>query len=81
MKAWRLPTRDPKTEPEYRNLHAVGYRFDWACELEVIPPERLRALVTDAVEQYVDEDLQQAIREEEKRGRKVLQRMAKRYGQ
>jgi hypothetical protein len=69
--AWELPTRPAKrTDPEAAKFG------NQAVELDAIPPERLLALVHEAILQHVNEDAwrrEQAIEESE---RAILERVA-----
>jgi hypothetical protein len=42
---WKLPTRKPKREP----VADKKWSFAFACELDAIPPDRMRALVEEAI--------------------------------
>jgi hypothetical protein len=68
--AWNLPTRPAKkTDPE-----AAKFGAD-AVELDAIPPDRLIALVEEAIESYVDEDAWEKEKVFEKSERELLRRM------
>ena len=47
---WALPTRPTKA-----STHTAGWAGGASVELDAIPPDRLRALVRDAIEQHVPE--------------------------
>jgi hypothetical protein len=46
---WRLPTRPPKRKSRPDQL----WSYDRACELDAIPPDMMRQLVSDAIEQHL----------------------------
>ena len=49
---WRLPTRKPKRE----SAADKNWRQGFACELDAIPPDDLRALVEKAINRHLDQD-------------------------
>lgn len=69
---WNLPTREPKraTAADRR------WPYDFACELDAIPPDRLRSLVWGQLEQYLPEDQMSVLRIAEESERRLLRGLA-----
>lgn len=64
---WDLPTRDPK-----RADFQKGWEHDFACELDAIDPDRLQALVTEAIETVAIPERMAALRAEEAAAKEAL---------
>jgi hypothetical protein len=69
---WNLPTREPKraTTADRRWPH------DFACELDAIPPDRLRSLVWGRLEEYLPEHDMAVLRAAEESERELLRGIA-----
>ena len=70
---WGLPTRPTKREG---NRHAKGFVGD-SCELDAIPPLKLREIVRGKIEQHIDVDRFAIIKEAEKSEREALTMFAR----
>lgn len=69
---WNLPTREPK-----RNTAAdKRWPYDFACELDAIPPDTLRSLVWGQLRVYLPEDQMKVLREAEESERQLLHGLA-----
>ena len=75
ISAWNLPTRPTKREG---NRHAKGFEGD-SCELDAIPPLKLRELVRGCIEQHVDMHRLDVLKEAEKSERDALRMFAQRW--
>ena len=65
---WKLPTRKPKRlSPADRN-----WRHNFACELDAIPPDKMRALVREVIHRHVDHDQLAILKVAEESERKLL---------
>jgi hypothetical protein len=69
VEEWGLPSRPTKREG---NSHAKGFEAD-SVELDAIPPEQLRALVREAIEQHIDRQALEDLRAQEERDREGLE--------
>jgi len=67
---WDLPTKPSTKHRDFPNT----------VELEALPPERLRNLVADIIEQHVDDSRLQVIEAAEASEREVLESIAESYG-
>lgn len=66
--SWNLPTRPPKRKsPADRK-----WPYDVACELDAIPPDRLRALVENTINRHLPADQLEVLRVAEQSEREVL---------
>jgi hypothetical protein len=71
---WKLPTRKPKRQsPADRN-----WRHSFACELDAIPPDRMRALVEAAIIGHVDHDQLAIVKVAEESERELLKALGRR---
>ena len=70
--AWGLPTRPTKREG---NTHAKNFIGD-SCELDAIPPLKLRELVRNRIERHIDGYLFAAMKEAEESERGALEMFA-----
>jgi hypothetical protein len=70
---WNLPTRKPKrVSPADRN-----WRHNFACELDAIPPDRMRALVEVAILSHVDHAALKVLKVAEQSERELLKALGK----
>ena len=65
---WELPTRETKRGT---NQHAKNFDGD-SCELDAIPPDKLRDLVRECIERHVDQDSLATLQAAEKSEREAL---------
>jgi hypothetical protein len=65
--AWNLPTR-PTKEADSRSIHFKGE----SVEVDAIPPDRLRQLVRDCIEQHIDDAALQVTQVAEQHERRLL---------
>lgn len=75
--AWDLPTRPTKkTDPRYRWFceRWPGWG-DISCELDAIPPDTLRGLVQQVIEDSLPDGWMERIEDQERRERMIFQRM------
>jgi hypothetical protein len=70
---WGWPTRPTKRDG---NAHAKNFVGD-SCELDAIPPLKLRALVRSCIEQHIDPGLYQALKTAEASEREALTMFAR----
>ena len=70
---WHLPTRPTKTT----DSRAKGFTGE-SVEVDAIPPETLRQMVADVIEQHVDEAALEVTRAAEQSERDILTRLAAR---
>jgi hypothetical protein len=64
-----LPTRNPKeTDPRGKN-----WPHDFCCELDAIEPDDLRELVRNCIEQHIDQDQLDFVRQQEQREKGILE--------
>jgi hypothetical protein len=75
IEAWALPTR-PTKKTDSRSKGFAGE----SVEVDSIPPDDLRALVRQCIEQHVDERALQVMRVAEQSERDILQNMARKMG-
>jgi hypothetical protein len=73
------PTKKQDTRAK-RFFEEHGYGRE-SCELEALNPDVLRAFIRDAIEQHVDDDELEALRNEEEIAREALVQIAESYGQ
>ena len=71
---YRLPTRPTKREG---NNHAKGFKGR-STELDALPPQVLRQLVRDCIEQHISADAVAALRVAEESERTLIEKFAKR---
>jgi hypothetical protein len=71
IEAWSLPTRPTKRT----DVRAKRFKGD-SVEVDAIPPELLRALVSDAILQHIDDHALQLLRTAEDSERELLYAMA-----
>jgi hypothetical protein len=69
---WKLPTRETKRG---NNAHAKNFVGD-SCELDAIPPDRLRDLVRERIERHVDQHSLATLRAAEESEREALKMFA-----
>ena len=72
MTEWSLPTRPTKRE---RNSHAKEFEGD-SCELDAIPPVKLRELVHDCIQRHIGYERLAALFVAEKSERDALRMFA-----
>jgi hypothetical protein len=70
--AWELPTRETKRG---KNAHAKNFVGD-SCELDAIPPDRLRDLVSSCIERHIDRGRLAALQAAEESEREALKMFA-----
>nr|BAL59957.1 hypothetical conserved protein [Candidatus Acetothermum autotrophicum] len=74
IRLWNLPTRPTKkTDSRAKNFDSES------VELDAIPPERLRALVREAIERHIDNAALEKARAVESSERKMLEALASEY--
>jgi hypothetical protein len=66
---WHLPTRETKRG---KNRHAKNFIGD-SCELDAIPPDKLRELVGDCIERHIDPDHLASLQVAEQSERRALE--------
>ena len=69
---WELPTRETKRE---KNRHAKNFVGE-SCELDSIPPDKLRGLVRECIERHIDHDHLNTLRVAERSERAALKMFA-----
>jgi hypothetical protein len=74
VRAYRLPTRPTKREG---NTHAKGFKGR-STELDALPPDVLRRLVRECIEQHISADQVAALRAAEESERTLIEKFAKR---
>jgi hypothetical protein len=72
IEEWGLPTRETKREG---NRHAKNFEGD-SCELDSIPPNRLRDLVRECIARHIDRDRLAILQAAEESERDALQMFA-----
>jgi hypothetical protein len=65
---WELPTRLPKRT----SANDRKWPFDFACELDAIPPDTLRALVQECIEQHLPQEQLEVLKVAEESERALL---------
>jgi hypothetical protein len=74
IERWRLPTRKPKRlSPADRK-----WPHNFACELDAIPPDTIRALVTSVINPHIDQDQLRILKVAEESERELLKALGKR---
>jgi hypothetical protein len=68
VEQWHLPTREPKR----RSAADKRWPHDFCCELDAIPPDRLRDLVRSAIEQHLPRDQLEILKIAEQSERELL---------
>jgi hypothetical protein len=71
---WRLPTRQPKRESKADK----NWPHDFACELDAIEPDDLRALVEDHINLHLDQDQLEVLKIAEESEREWLRARVRR---
>jgi hypothetical protein len=72
---WKLPTRETKRG---KNRHAKNFVGD-SCELDAIPPDRLRALVRDRIGRHINRDQLATLQVTEESEREALKMFAQSF--
>ena len=68
---WDLPTREPK-----RKSHADRkWPYDFACELDAIPPDQLRDLVEAHINLHLPQDKLEVLKAAEESERNIISRL------
>ena len=77
IEEWKLPTRETKrvTDKGKKNQHAKSFVGD-SCELDAIPPDKLRDLVRSCIEEHVDQDRIAVLQTVEQSEREALKMFA-----
>jgi len=73
IREWDLPIRKPKR----KSAADKKWPYRFACELDAIPPDDIRALVEDAINRHVDQDRLRILKVAEKSEREQLAKWAK----
>jgi hypothetical protein len=68
VEQWDLPTREPKR----KSAADKKWPHDFCCELDAIPPDRLRDLVRSAIEQHLPRDQLEILKVAEESERELL---------
>src|SRR5262249_20846703 len=68
---WNLPTREPKR----KSAADKNWEYDFACELDAIPPDQLRELVESFINQHLPQDRLQILKVAEQSEREIIQRL------
>src|SRR5262245_9731468 len=68
---WNLPTREPKR----KSAADRKWPHDFACELDAIPPDRLRDLVEDAINLHLPQDKLEVLKAAEEYERDIIARL------
>jgi hypothetical protein len=68
---WDLPTREPKR----KSAANKKWEYDFACELDAIPPDQLRELVESFINQHLPQDKLRILKVAEKSEREIIQRL------
>jgi hypothetical protein len=72
IEEWELPTRETKREG---NRHAKNFEGD-SCELDAIPPDKLRDLVRECIARHIDQARLATVLAAEKSERAALKMFA-----
>jgi hypothetical protein len=76
IEEWELPTRETKREG---NRHAKNFEGD-SCELDSIPPDRLRDLVRECIMRHIDRARLATVQAAEESERAALKMFAQSWG-
>ena len=76
IEEWELPTRETKREG---NRHAKNFEGD-SCELDTIPPDKLRDLVRECIMRHIDRDHFATVQAAEESERAALKMFAQSWG-
>ena len=68
---WNLPTREPKR----KTAADRKWSYDYACELDAIPPDILRQIVLAAIERHLPEDQYRILKAAEASERELLEQL------
>lgn len=68
---WDLPTREPKR----KSAADKRWEYDFACELDAIPPDQLRELVESFINQHLPQDKLRILKVAEQSEREIIQRL------
>ena len=68
---WRLPTREPKP----KSAADKKWPYDFACELDAIPPDQLRDLVEACINQHLPQDKLAILKVAEKSEREIIRKL------
>lgn len=74
VRAWQLPTH-PLKESDSRAAKFRREHADVACELEAIPPNQLRQLVSDAISKHIDSWRFESAKQVEQMQREALRQL------
>jgi hypothetical protein len=66
--AWRLPTREPKR----KSAADKNWPHDFCCELDAIPPDRLRNLVEQAITRHLPQKQFEILKAAEESERELI---------
>jgi len=66
-----LPTREPKR----KSAADRKWGYDFACELDAIPPDQLRDLVEDYINLHLPQDKLEALKAAEESEREIIARL------
>jgi hypothetical protein len=73
IEQWKLPTREPKRQSRADR----NWPHSFACELDAIPPDDLRALVEDAINEHLPRDQLQILKVAEESERDLLRQFVR----
>src|SRR5262249_19787885 len=68
---WTLPTREPKR----KSAADRNWPYDFACELDAIPPDRMRALVEEAINHHLPQQQFEVLKAAEESEREIISRL------
>jgi hypothetical protein len=74
VQRWNLPTRQPKR----KSYADKKWPHDFACELDAIPPDRLRDLVEQAITSHLPKKQFEILKAAEQSEQKLLHAFAER---
>jgi hypothetical protein len=73
IRSWELPTREPKR----KSANDKKWPYDFACELDAIPPDALRALVQGYIEVHLPQHQYEILKEAERSERVLLHELVR----
>jgi hypothetical protein len=71
IRNWNLPTREPKR----KSAADRKWPHDFACELDAIPPDRMRTLVEEAINRHLPQDKLEILKAAEEAERDLITRL------
>jgi hypothetical protein len=71
IRNWKLPTREPKR----KSAADKKWPYDFACELDAIPPDQLRDLVETHINLHLPQDKLEVLKVTENSERKIIAKL------